>query len=278
MKKIQLSIIVVACALVFTSVNHAFAQMATPTPPPNIMSDVGIDQRLDEQIPLDLSFRDERGKAVKLSDYFHSKPVIVSLVYYRCPMLCTQVLNGMVETFKILKFTAGAEFEVVTVSIDPSEQPELAAEKKEQYVEEYGRNGVANGWHFLTGDSASVSQLAKAVGFRYVYDPNSKQFAHGAGIMVATPRGKLARYLYGIEYGARDLQFALMEATKNKIGSPVDKILLLCYHYDPSTGKYGLMVTNLLKAGGILVVLILGSFMLINFLRDRRRQLQPVKP
>lgn len=277
MKKRGFLITVVGSAFVITGAGGAFAQMATPTPPPNIMLEVGIDQRLDEQIPLDLTFRDEGGKGVKLAEYFHSKPVILSLVYYRCPMLCTQVLNGMVETFKILKFTAGTEFEVVTVSIDPSEQPELAAEKKEQYVEEYGRSGVADGWHFLTGDSASISQLAKAVGFRYVYDPNSKQFAHGAGIMVATPQGKLARYLYGIEYGAKDLQFGLMEAAKNKIGSPVDKILLLCYHYDPATGKYGLMVTNLLKAGGILVVLILGGFIFINVRRDRRRRLQPVQ-
>jgi protein SCO1 len=253
------------------------AQMATPTPPPNIMTDVGIDQRLNEHIPLDLSFRNEKGDTVKLADYFQSKPVIVSLVYYRCPMLCTQVLNGMVETFKTLNFTAGKEFEIVTVSIDPSEQPDLAAEKKEQYVEEYGREGVSQGWHFLTGDQASIAQLARAVGFRYVYDANSKQFAHGAGIMVATPRGKLARYLYGIEYGARDLRFALMEAAHERIGSPVDKILLLCYHYDPATGKYGIVVTNLLKGGGILAVLILGSYMLINFRRDRQKTLQVLK-
>jgi protein SCO1/2 len=253
------------------------AQMATPTPPPNIMTDVGIDQRLNEQIPLDLSFRDEKGDTVKLADYFHSKPVIVSLVYYRCPMLCTQVLNGMVETFKTLKFTAGKEFEIVTVSIDPSEQPDLAADKKEQYVEEYGREGVAQGWHFLTGDQSSIAQLAKAVGYRYVYDPNSKQFAHGAGIMVATPRGKLASYLYGIEYGARDLRFALMEAAQERIGSPVDRILLLCYHYDPTTGKYGIVVTNLLKGSGILAVLILGGYMLINFLRDRQKTLHALK-
>lgn len=265
------SILVVLC------MGTVVAQMATPTPPPNIMTDVGIDQRLNEHIPLDLSFRNEKGDTVKLADYFQSKPVIVSLVYYRCPMLCTQVLNGMVETFKTLNFTAGKEFEIVTVSIDPSEQPDLAAEKKEQYVEEYGREGVAQGWHFLTGNQASIAQLARSVGFRYVYDANSKQFAHGAGIMVATPRGKLARYLYGIEYGARDLRFALMEAAHERIGSPVDKILLLCYHYDPATGKYGIVVTNLLKGGGILAVLILGSYMLINFRRDRQKTLQVLK-
>ena len=270
----RLSII---AALVVTSGVTVVAQMATPIPPPNITMEVGIDQRLNEQIPLDLTFRDEKGNTVRLVDYFHSKPVIVSLVYYRCPMLCTQVLNGMVETFKLLNFTAGKEFEIITVSIDPSEQPELAAEKKEQCVGEYGREGVANGWHFLTGDQASIASLARAVGFRYAYDPHSKQFAHGAGIMVATPQGRVARYLYGIEYGAKDLRFALMEAAHGKIGSPVDKILLLCYHYDPATGKYGIVVTNLLKSGGVLAVLILGSYMFINFRRDRRKMLQAMK-
>jgi protein SCO1 len=255
----------------------SIAQMAQPTPPPNLMMEVGIDQKLDGQIPLDLTFRNERGEAVTLGSYFHSKPVILSLVYYRCPMLCTQVLNGMVETFKTLNFTAGQEFDIVTVSIDPAEQPDLAAEKKAQYVEEYGRPGVAAGWHFLTGDKASIEKLAASVGFRYVYDAKSKQFAHGAGIMIATPQGKLARYLYGIEYGAKDIRFALMEAAKGKIGSPADKILLLCYHYDPTTGKYGLVVANLLKGGGILAVLMLGGYMTINFLRDRRKTLQPAK-
>jgi protein SCO1/2 len=263
--------------LMILLIETVVAQMATPSPPPNIMTDVGIDQRLNEHIPLDLRFRNEKGDTVKLGDYFHSKPVIVSLVYYRCPMLCTQVLNGMVETFKTLNFSAGKEFEIVTVSIDPSEQPDLAAEKKEQYLEEYGREGASQGWHFLTGDQTSIAELAKAVGFRYVYDAKSNQFAHGAGIMVATPRGKLARYLYGIEYGARDLRFALMEAAQERIGSPVDKILLLCYHYDPTTGKYGIVVTNLLKGGGILAVLILGSYMLINFRRDRQKALQALK-
>ena len=255
----------------------AQAQMANPTPPPNVMSKVGIDQRLNEQIPLDLSFTDEQGTAVHLSKYFGTKPVIVSLVYYRCPMLCTQVLNGMVETFKTLNFSAGKEFEVVTVSIDPAEGPELAREKKEQYVEEYGREGVAQGWHFLTGEQPAIARLAQAVGFRYVYDPKSKQFAHGAGIMIATPGGRLARYLYGIEYGARDMRFGLMEAAQNRIGSPVDKILLLCYHYDPTTGKYGVVVANLLKAGGILSVLILGAYMFVNFRRDRLKTIHAAK-
>ena len=209
------------CTLFIVSLVFAAAacgqQQSTPS---QIFTDVGIDQHLDQQIPLELKFTDERGTPVTLGDYFHSKPVVLSLVYYRCPMLCTQVLNGMVETFNIMKFSAGNEFDVVTVSIDPSETPDLAAKKKAEYVSEYRRSGIENGWHFLTGDQASIRKLADAVGFRYVYDPKSKQFAHASGIMIATPEGKLARYLYGIEYVAKDMTFSLMEAAKGRIGSP----------------------------------------------------------
>jgi protein SCO1/2 len=239
-------------------------------PDPNVFDEVGIDQKLGGQIPLDLIFRNEAGEPVKLGDYFGRRPVIISLVYYNCPMLCTQILNGMVETFRIINFSAGQEFEVVTVSIDPTEPYSLAAEKKAGYVEQYGRNEVEEGWHFLTGDQEAITRLADAVGFRYVYDEQTKQFAHASGIMVATPQGKLARYLYGIEYVAKDLTFSLMEAADNRIGSPVEKLLLLCYHYDPTTGKYGLFVTNLLRGGGVLVVLLLGGYMTVNFMRERR--------
>lgn len=255
-------------------VSTTSAQMVDPTKAAaRAFTEVGIDQKLNEQVPLDLKFTDERGNLVELGKYFHSKPVIISLVYYRCPMLCTQVLNGMVQTFKTLKFTAGNEFEVVTVSIDHTETYAMAAEKKDTYVTEYERAGVAEGWHFLVGDSVSVRKLADAVGFKFVYDAPTKQFAHASGIMVATPQGKLARYLYGIEYGAKDLTFSLMEAAQEKIGSPVDKLLLLCYHYDPTTGKYGMVVANLLRAGGVLTVLIVGGYMLYNFRRDRKKAL-----
>ena len=246
----------------------AMAQMGQPAN--RVFTNVGIDQNLNQQIPLELTFRDEDGQPVTLSSYFGTKPVVISLVYYRCPMLCTQVLNGMVETFKTIKFTAGKEFDIITVSIDPSETHELAAQKKEQYIEEYGRPEVGKGWHFLTGDQEEITKLAKSVGFRYEYDEKTKQFAHASGIMVATPEGKLARYLYGIEYPAKDLTFSLMEAAQNKIGSPVDKLLLLCYHYDPTTGKYGVLVTNLLRGGGVLMILLVGGFMLINLRRERR--------
>ncbi len=239
--------------------------------------EVGIDQRLNEQIPLDLKFRNEEGKTVILSEYFGSRPVIISLVYYKCPMLCTQVLNGMVETFKTINFTAGTEFDVLTVSIDPREGHELAAEKKAQYIEAYERPGTEKGWHFLTGDQESITRLAEAIGFRYMFDEETGQFAHASGIMVATPKGKLARYLYGIEYAAKDLRFSLMEAAENKIGTPVDKLLLLCYHYDPLTGKYGVMVSNLLRGGGVLAILLLGGYMVVNFRRDRKRSLKPAQ-
>ncbi len=234
-------------------------------------TEVGIDQKLNEQLPLELTFRDEKGEVVELQEYFHTKPVILSLVYYKCPMLCTQVLNGMVETFRTMKMTAGKEFEVVTVSIDHHETPEMAAEKKETYVEEYGRPGVAEGWHYLVGDSLAIKRLADAVGFKFVYDQPTKQFAHASGIMVATPQGKVARYLYGIEYGAKDLNFSLMEAAQEKIGSAVDKILLLCYHYDPTTGKYGLVVANLLRAGGALTVVLIAAYVVFNIRREKRK-------
>ncbi len=254
------------------AVSSASAQMMDPTKAAaRAFTEVGIEQKLNGQVPLDLKFTDEQGNVVELGTYFHTKPVIISLVYYRCPMLCTQVLNGMVQTFRTLKFTAGKEFEVVTVSIDHHETHEMAAEKKDTYVTEYDRAGVADGWHFLVGDSLSVKRLADAVGFKFVYDVPTKQFAHASGIMIATPQGKLARYLYGIEYGAKDVTFSLMEAAQEKIGSPVDKLLLLCYHYDPTTGKYGMVVANLLRAGGALTLLIVGGYMLYHFRRDRKK-------
>ncbi|MBX2992622.1 MAG: SCO family protein [Bacteroidetes bacterium] len=266
------SVFVAVVIAVATSL--ASSQMMDPTKAAaRAFTEVGIDQKLHDQIPLDLTFRNEEGDTVKLGSFFHKKPVIISLVYYNCPMLCTQVLNGMVQTFKTLKFTAGQEFDIITVSIDHAESPEMAADKKDTYVTEYARSGVDKGWHFLVGDSLSIKKLADAVGFYFVYDPPTKQFAHASGIMVATPQGKLARYLYGIEYGAKDLTFSLMEAAQEKIGSPVDKLLLLCYHYDPTTGKYGMVVANLLRGGGILMILVLGGYMFLNFRRDKKKAL-----
>ena len=237
---------------------------------PPALQNVGIDQKLNQQVPLDLSFRDENGQTVKLGQYFGKRPVVLSLVYYSCPMLCTQVLNGMVGAFKTLAFVPGEQYEVVTVSFDPSETPALAAEKKRTYVgylPEAKRQGATNGWHFLTGDEASIRRLTDAVGFRYQWDDATKQFAHASGIMVLTPEGKLAQYYYGIEYSPKDLRLGLVDASANKIGTTVDQLLLYCYHYDPATGKYGAAVMNMVRLGGLLT--IAGIIILLLVLRRR---------
>jgi len=221
---------------------------------PKALRDVGIDQKLNEQLPLDLVFRNEKGELVKLGDYFGKKPVLISLVYYECPMLCTQVLNGLVSAFRVLSFKAGDEFDVVTVSFDPRETSALATAKKKTYVgylPEAKRGAAQNGWHFLTGDNENIKRLTEAVGFHYQFDDATNQFAHASAIMVATPEGKLARYFYGIEYPPKDLRLGLIEASQNKIGSPVDRLLLYCYHYDPATGKYGAVVMNMVRLGGV---------------------------
>jgi protein SCO1/2 len=222
---------------------------------PEVLKQVNIEQRLDEQIPLDLALRDETGREVRLGEYFKSgKPVVLSLVYYECPMLCNQVLNGLVGALEALSFTPGQEFQVVTVSFDPRETAEMAAKKKETYLRRYRRSGAEDGWHFLTGDEASVRRLAQSVGFNYFWDERSQQFAHASAIMVATPGGRLSHYFYGIEYSPKELRLALVEASAGKIGSPVDKLILYCYHYDPTTGKYGPVIMNILRAAGVLTV------------------------
>jgi protein SCO1/2 len=232
---------------------------------PELLKQVGIDQKLNQAIPLNLAFRDENGQTVELAQFFGQKPVILTLVYYNCPMLCTQVLNGVESGLKELPTDIGKQFEVVTVSIDPTESHVLAKVKQEMYVGMYGRPGAAQGWHFLTGDEPQIKQLADALGFRYAYDPDTKQFAHASAIMLLTPEGKISRYFYGIQYPSRDLRLGLVEASEGKIGTPVDQVLLFCYHYDPATGKYGLLISHIIQAGGALTVLILGIAMLILF-------------
>lgn len=239
---------------------------------PDQLRNVGIDQRLNEQVPLDLTFRDETGRQVRLGEYFDHKPVVLSLVYYDCPMLCTMILNGMLRSMRAIKLNVNEHFEVVTVSFDPREKPELAAAKKNEYVKKYRRSGAAEGWHFLTGDEPSIRQLAQAVGFRYAYDPSTGQYAHASGIMILTPEGKLARYLYGIEYDARDLRLALVEASAGKIGTPVDQVLLYCFHYDPATGKYSLLIMKVIRVAGTATVLALVMFMFVMLRRDRRKR------
>jgi protein SCO1/2 len=235
---------------------------------PELLRDVGLDQRLGGSIPLDLTFHDEHGRPVALRQFFGQKPVILTLVYYQCPMLCTEVLNGLLRSAKELPLEIGRDFSIVTVSIDPSERPVLAEVKHELYAGLYGRPGGPQGWHFLTGDEAQIKALAQAAGFRYAYDSASGQFAHPSGIMVLTPAGKLARYFYGITYPPRDLRLGLVEASQEKIGSPVDHILLYCYHYDPATGKYGLLISRVIKAAAALTILSLGLVIAILFRRE----------
>ncbi len=238
---------------------------------PGALQGVGIDQRLNAQVPLDITFRDEYGRAVPLSTYFHAgKPVLLAPVYYRCPMLCTQILNGLASSLKAVSFDPGKDFEVVAFSFDPKDTVELAAAKKQTYVRRYGRENTANGWHFLTGDPANIKALMDAVGFHYKYDPSTDQYAHASGIMLLTPEGRLSKYFYGVEYAPRDIRLGLVEASRNRIGTPVDQILLFCYHYDPSTGKYGAIALNMVRATAGVFVLIGGGFLLFVFRRERR--------
>jgi protein SCO1/2 len=236
---------------------------------PELLKQVSIDQKLNQSIPLNLTFRDENGARVALQQFFGKKPVILTLVYYNCPNLCTQVLNGVESGLKELPLDIGKQFDVVTISIDPTESHVLAKVKQEMYVGMYGRPGAAQGWHFLTGDEPEIKQLADAVGFHYAYDPATKQFAHYSAILLLTPEGKISRYFYGIQYPARDLRLGLVEASEGKIGTAADQILLFCYHYDPATGKYGLLISHLIQAGGALTVLILGIAILFLFRGER---------
>jgi protein SCO1/2 len=265
-----------AAAIVVLAATSAMAQLFNEPSvkgvlPPGL-SKVGIDQRLNEQVPLDSQFKDEQGRTVRLGDYFHTgRPVLISLVYYNCPMLCGEVLNGMSTAFKVLKFIPGKEFEVVTLSIDPREKPELAAAKKRSLIEHLDRPGAEAGWHFLTGEQTQIDALADAIGWHYQYDPKIDQFAHAAGIVLATPMGRISQYYYGVEFSARDMRLGIIEASGNRIGSLTDQVLLYCYHYDPRTGKYGAMITNIVRLAGAATVLILGSFMFIMFRRDKTR-------
>src|ERR1043165_7414000 len=244
----------------------------TPASQPSMISGVGFEQRLDEQVPLDVTLRDEQGTDVTLANFFNGKPVILSLVYYNCPMLCTMVLNGLTETLIEEKFTAGDQFNVVTLSFDPRETPALAQAKKQTYLARYGRKGAEEGWHFLTGDQQSISRLAAAVGFHYRFDPATGQVAHPSGTVVLTPQGKIAPYFYGIEYSPLDVRFGLMEAAQERIGSPVDQVLLLCYHYDPKSGKYSSLAMGSVRAAGVLTLLGLGSLFFVLWRGGRKSQ------
>ncbi len=236
---------------------------------PEQLKDVGFDQKLDSQLPLDLAFRDETGRNVRLREFFGSKPVLLAPVYYECPMLCSQTLQGMVGSLKAVSFNAGAEFEVVVVSFDPTETPAQAAKRKDLYARRYGRAGAEKGFHFLTGEEATVKQLMAAMGFRYTYDVKTKQYAHAAGILVATPEGRISRVLYGIEPAPRDLRLGIIEAAAGKIATPADQVLLYCFHYDPATGKYSVVVMNVLRLAAAATVLALGALLLLFIRRER---------
>lgn len=242
------------------------------------LSRVGIDQKLDSQLPLDLPFRDDAGRDVHLGDYFGKRPVVLALVYYDCPQLCTEVLNGMVRALKALTFTPGQEYDIVVVSFDAREKPPLAAAKKAKILEKYGDSSHSGAFHFLTGDVNPIKKLTAAVGFRDVYDVHTSQYAHASAIYVVTPDGRMSRYFYGIEYSPKDLRLGLIEAAQNKIGNPVDQLLLFCYHYDPSTGKYTPLVTNILRAAGGATILALGGFIAIMLIRERKPGSHPNAP
>ena len=239
------------------------------SPPSNVrppyLTNVGIEQHLDAQVPADLAFVDDTGRPVHLGDYFGKKPLILNLVYYNCTMLCGEALAGLSGSMKMVKFNVGDEFDVVTVSFNPNETPEIAAAKKKDYLKRYGRPSAATGWHFLTGPAESINALTRAVGFQYQYDPKINQYAHATAIMVLTPQGRISRYFYGVDYPPKDLRMGLVEASQGKIGNAVDAVLLYCYHYDPATGKYGAIVNNILRLGAGLTILILGSLLFILF-------------
>jgi protein SCO1/2 len=236
-----------------------------------ILGRIAIEQRLNQHVPLDIPFVDETGRDVRLGDYFGKRPVILALVYYECPMLCTQVLNGLVTTLGVMNFEPGREFDVVAVSFNPREGPGLASQKKANYLERYGRPRTAGGWHFLTGQESSIKRLTEAVGFKYEYDEEIKQYAHGAGIEVLTPHGAISKYFYGIEFSARDLRLGLIEASEERIGTAIDDVLLFCYHYDPATGKYGAAVLRLVRVAGVATVLAFLSFLTVSLRRERNR-------
>jgi protein SCO1 len=242
---------------------------------PVALRNVDLEQKLGAQVPLDVEFRDEAGRTVTLKDYFGRQPLILSLVYYSCQDLCPLTLDGLVRGMRPLSFNIGDQFDVLTVSFDPRDTSALAAAKKSDFVRKYSRPGVEKGWHFLTGDETAIRRLTEAVGFRYNYESKNDRFGHATGIMLLTPDGKIARYFYGIEFSPRDLRLGLIEASAKKIASPIDQLLLFCYHYDPATGKYSLLVTNLVRLAGIATVLALVIFIAIMLRRDRSCKLQP---
>lgn len=285
------SVFLASLALLTLAIAPASAQMsgapaagykrqpaATASSMPPALRQIGFDQNVNQRLPFDAEFRDEDGRSVRLGDFFGSRPVLLAFVYYDCPMLCTQVLSAITSTLGVLTLDAGRDFDVVLVSFDPREKPPLAAAKKAEYLARYQRPEAERGWHFLTGEEPAIKRVTGAAGFRYVWDADTKQFAHPTGIIVVTPDGRVARYLFGIEYGPRDLRFALLEATQGRVGSVVDSLLLFCYHYDPMTGRYGFVIMRALRIAATATVLLLGTLIVVMIRRDRPRPPRPEVP
>ena len=277
-----------AAAFAFACLSSASAQVSSygdkqiderSDKPPAILSAVGITQRLNTPLPPALQFRDETGKQVLLGDYFGKKPAILALVYFQCPMLCSEELNGLTGALRMVSLQPGKDFNILVVSIDPSEGPELAAAKKRSYVKRYGKLETADGWHFLTGDQPAIDAITKATGFAYtrIPGPDGKlnQFAHASSIQIITPEGKIAQYYMGVEYSPKDLRLGLVEASSNQIGSPVDNILTYCYHYDPKTNTQSLVIARVVQVAGLLTVMLLGGFMVVMFRRDSKQADKP---
>lgn len=262
---------VVILALAYTAFAQNMNSGGIMAPPASVkpvgLQNVGIQQRLEQQIPLDLSFRDETGKAVRLGDYIGKKPVILNFVYYRCPMLCPELLIGLESSLKVLKFNVGKEFDVVTVSFDPNDTPAVAAAKKAEILKRYNRPGAESGWHFLTGPPQSITALADSAGFQYHFDEKTGQFAHATAIMVLTSDGKVSQYYYGVDFPPKDLRLSLIQASDNKIGTLADAVLLYCFHYDPATGKYSVIIGRVIQVGAGLTILLLGGMLLLLFRR-----------
>lgn len=241
---------------------------------PEALQTIGIEQKLGDKLPMDAVFKDENGNAVRLGEYFtKGRPVIVAFVYYECPMLCNQVLNGLSGSLKGITLDAGKDFDVLAISFDAREndKPDLAKNKKAGYVERYGRAGGENGWHFLTGTAESIEAATKAAGFGFKWDEKSNQFAHAGAIMITTPDGRLARYMYGIDYAPKDLKLGIIESSENKVGSPVDQLLLYCYHYDPSTGKYGLAILSIIRIAAVAMLIGMGAMALVFWRKNKRK-------
>jgi protein SCO1/2 len=247
--------------------------VSTATPPQ--LEDVSFRQQLDEMLPLDAAFTDDQGRLVTLGQYFgQGKPVLLAFVYYQCPMLCAQVMSGLSSALKVMPFTAGTDFEVVLISFDPRDTPAIAAEKKRAHLEYWSTEQDAGAWHLLSGDEASIRRATSAAGFTYQWDERTGQFAHVSGILVATPDGRLSRYFYGVEFSPKELRLALVESGEGRIGSAIDELLLYCFHYDPESGRYGLLVMNLVRAGGVLTMLLIGGFIWLSRRRDPREPVE----